>query len=182
MGLLIVEGIWLLLLGVAHLVLRREFGILAARARLAGRSATDGLEVGSPLPRSWSELDGVVVLFLFDNCEPCISVAAELASSTESYRRLRIVVVPPPVSPASQQIGAELDGLIADILQPKFDFDSAERARTIAETFKVRSGPFAMVAAGGLVVAKSQVAGLATIDEMTEISERRGVHRLESTT
>jgi hypothetical protein len=105
-----------------------------------------------------------------------------LASSSESYRRLRIVVVPPPVSPASQQIGAELDGLIADILQPKFDFDSAERARTIAETFKVRSGPFAMVAAGGLVVAKSQVAGLATIDEMTEISERRGVHRLESTT
>lgn len=164
--LLLIDAVWLVLLAATVLVLRREADLTVKRARLAGVGARDGLEVGDPVPRSADPWRARVTLFVLHDCEACDAVLRGLG------RLPRPELVEVCVIPTNDR---EPDQAVLDAVAP-FAHITGERARTCADAFRVRSAPFAIAVARGIVVSKTMLADADVLSVMADELDDRARH------
>lgn len=144
-ALFVVCAVWLILLLLGLLVVRRELSILQDRVAVSGNALTDGLAVGAVAPPFPGLRDNDVVMFFFGDCEPCHEVATEVARSADPAGFACVVsdgTMPGSAEGFRRILHADSRALIG-----------AEGA-AVRERYKVHSGPFGVAVSGGLVVAK----------------------------
>ncbi|WP_214416055.1 hypothetical protein [Sphaerisporangium fuscum] len=142
---MVVCAVWLILVGLGLLVVRRELAILQDRVANSGAAPADGLAVGAVAPRFPGMREDDVVLFFFGDCEPCHEVAEEVARSADPSR-FACVVSDGTLEGSSTGFG--------ELLPAQARVLTGDEATSVRERYKVRSGPFGVAVSGGLVVAK----------------------------
>jgi hypothetical protein len=148
------DGLWMLVLAFAYLVLRRELAILDLRTRYGG-SVPDGLEIGVPVPRIPGLVQADVFVFLFGDCGSCHDLVRQLGESHNS-ERLVIVVRDGSIPNSAHSLAHQLPHVITT--------HTGTLADRIAESFKVHSGPLGIAVSNGVVVAKGYLRHLDDID------------------
>lgn len=156
-ALLVLCSVWLLLLGLGLLVVRRELSILQDRVAVSGAAPADGLAVGALAPHFPGLRSDDVVLFFFGDCEPCHEMAGEVAKSADPG--VFACVVSDGTMPGSSAGLARMLPQDARVL-------SGDAAATVRERFKVRSGPFGVAVADRLVVAKGVLRHAGDVDRL----------------
>ncbi|TMR93145.1 hypothetical protein [Nonomuraea basaltis] len=144
-ALLVVSSVWLLLLTLGLLIVRRELSILQDRVAVSGAAPADGLAVGALAPPFPGLRPDDVVLFFFGDCEPCHEVATQVAGSAEPGAFACVV---------SDGTMAGSSAGFARILPDDARVLTGDEAGAVRERYKVHSGPFGVAVSNGLVVAK----------------------------
>ncbi|MEV1167892.1 hypothetical protein [Nonomuraea sp. NPDC049784] len=144
-ALLVVSFVWLLILALGLLVVRRELSILQDRVAVSGAAPADGLAVGALAPQFPGLRSDDVVLFFFGDCEPCHEVATEVARSADPGGFACVV---------SDGTMAGSSTGFARILPEDARVLTGDEAGAVRERYKVHSGPFGVAVSDGLVVAK----------------------------
>jgi hypothetical protein len=144
-ALLAVSSVWLLVLALGLLVVRRELAILQDRVAVSGDTPADGLAVGAPAPQFPGLRPDDVVLFFFGDCEPCHEVATELSRFADPGAFACVV---------SDGTLAGSSAGFRPILPEDARVLTGDEAGAVRERYKVHSGPFGVAVSGGLVVAK----------------------------
>jgi hypothetical protein len=142
--LLWLDGVWMLLLAFAYLVLHRDLAILDLRTRYGG-SVPDGLEIGVPVPRISGLKQADVYVFLFGDCSSCHELVRQLGDSHKSHG-LVIVVTDGSIPNSGYSLAGQFPPAVTTHTGPLAD--------RIAESFKVHSGPLGICVSNGVVVAK----------------------------
>jgi hypothetical protein len=158
--LLLVDAVWLTLLGFGAVVIHREIGIISARLAAAGTIVPDGLELGVAVPRGAGVGRDQVLLFLFGDCAPCHQIARQLASVSRPDRICAVVK-------ASPQGPETADDLIGALPAPvaRLDAGTAERCTAL---FQVRSAPLGIAVRDGIVVAKSYLRSVGQVEFLVD--------------
>ncbi|MEV6862875.1 hypothetical protein AB0M44_17975 [Streptosporangium subroseum] len=144
-GLTVAALVWLFLLGIGLLVVRRELSLLQDRVTASGSAAADGLAIGAPAPRFPGMRPDDVILFFFGDCAPCHELATEVARSADPYRFASVVsdgTMPDSASSVRELLADDARAMVGD------------EAAAVRQQYKVHSGPFGVAVSGGLVVAK----------------------------
>ncbi|MEV4617405.1 hypothetical protein AB0J74_01655 [Asanoa sp. NPDC049573] len=161
LALLAVDAVWLVLLGLGALVIRRELQLLQDRLADIGTAPMDGIAVGSFAPRTPGLGRDDVVLFLFGDCEPCHD-AAEMVSRSLVPGRFLCVVNDGTVPGSAASVLALLPSGVRTV--------TGDLAKTARERFQVHSAPFGVTVVDGLVAAKGTLRNPDDLDRLAHLA------------
>lgn len=164
LALLTAVAVWLALLGVGALVVRRELELLTDRVNSIGRTPMDGLAVGAFAPRVPGLGRDDVVLFLFGDCASCHEVIDSVRHSL--LPELFLCIVNDGTVPGSA------DSLVTSLPAGVRRVGGTD-ARAALERFQVHSAPFGVALVDGLVAAKGTLRDTAELDRLARIVNRR---------
>lgn len=162
-ALFVVASVWLLLLALGLLVVRRELSILQDRVAVSGAAPADGLAVGALAPQFPGMRPDDVVLFFFGDCEPCHEVATEVARSADPGGFACVV---------SDGTMAGSSAGFRQILPENARVLTGDEAAAVRDRYKVHSGPFGVAVSNGLVVAKGILRYAADLEHLHNAAYR----------
>jgi hypothetical protein len=158
------DGVWMLLLAFAYLVLRRELALLDFRTR-SGGSVPDGLEIGVPVPRISGLVQADAYIFLFGDCSSCHDLVRQLGESNNG-QGLVIVVRDGSILNSGYSLARQFP---ADVTA-----HTGRLADRIGESFKVHSGPLGIGVSNGVVVSKGYLRHMDDIERLVRFPAFRG--------
>jgi len=161
-------SVWMALLTVVVLMLVRQTAILTVRQERVGSSTAqlddDGLAIGAPLPRSLLDIvpsaEATALVVLSAICAPCREFAGRLGKSRLDGHVIALVAG-----------RAELATPLVSLLPQSMTVIQDPQASALVKELATSSTPFAIVVAGGTVVAKRY---LHDVDDLRSVLEARG--------
>jgi hypothetical protein len=157
--LLAADAVWLGLLGVGALALRRELGLMRQRVSMIGDVVTDGPEPGAPVPRGPGMRQDRLLLFLSGDCEPCHEVVGRLVGISRPDA-VHVVI----------RDGAVPNGaaLLVESLPGSVHLITGEDAERLVEAYGIQTAPTAIATAAGVVRAKGYLRGREDLELLLE--------------
>ena len=160
-GLTVAALVWLALLALGLLVVRRELSILQSRVAASGNAPADGLAIGAVAPHFPGVRRDDVILFFFGDCAPCHELAEQVAGSADPQQFA--CVVSDGTLPGSS-------AGVRELLPASARAIAGDEAVAIRQRYKIRSGPFGVSVSGGLVVAKGVLRNVGDLEHLRRIT------------
>lgn len=139
-----VLALWLTLLSLGTLIVRRELLVLSTRVARYGISVSDGPDVGAAIRPQPDVPRSGVFIFIYGDCGSCHDLIAGMAREA-NWPHVVLIAGDGTVPGSSAELGGRLPGVAAV---------SGEAAKRVADAWRVNSGPLGLAVQDGVVRAK----------------------------